>query len=74
MEVFNISRIVTAEGIFRISGEISMPESRSKDNNSITITSLDIMSTDGWQALDTSTEHVKKLIRSLHSAILCHLE
>ncbi|MCL1049723.1 hypothetical protein L2755_08830 [Shewanella abyssi] len=74
MEVFNISRITTAEGIFKISGEASISKPSTTDDQSISITALEIMSTDGWQALDVSADSVQALIVKLNSPILCHLK
>jgi hypothetical protein len=74
MQVFKISRITTAEGIFRISGEVSINKSSDTEVCPISITTLDIMSTDGWQALDVSADAVLTLIRKLNSPILCHLK
>ncbi|QQX80690.1 hypothetical protein JK628_02090 [Shewanella sp. KX20019] len=74
MEVFNISRITTAEGIFKISGETSVSQSDNKELHSVHITALAIMSTDGWQALDVSVDSVQRLIAKLNSPILCHLK
>ncbi|MCL1056677.1 hypothetical protein L2729_01570 [Shewanella gelidimarina] len=74
MEVFSISRITTPEGIFRISGETAINKSSTTAEHSIYITALDIMSTDGWQALDVSVDSMQTLICSLHPHILCHLK
>ncbi|PKG74382.1 hypothetical protein CXF83_03810 [Shewanella sp. Choline-02u-19] len=74
MEVFKISRITAAEGIFKISGEVSTSKSSDTGKQSVRITALDIMSTDGWQALDISADPVQTLIHKLNPLILCHLE
>jgi hypothetical protein len=62
VQAFNISRINTRFGIFRVSGLWR------KDNLevvNIEITSIEIMGTDGWVLLDQSSDKVINLVADL---------
>ncbi|WOT05507.1 hypothetical protein [Shewanella youngdeokensis] len=71
MEVFNISRITTPKGIFRLAG---IADNTPNATTLISVTSLDILSTDGWQALAVSTDSVQAIIQSIQLQIIDHLQ
>ncbi|MBB1398875.1 hypothetical protein H5163_14650 [Pseudoalteromonas sp. SG44-8] len=60
MESFNITRIDTEFGIFRISGLWD-----TLNVNALTIISIEIMGTDGWVLLNQTYDAVTKLIIDL---------
>ena len=62
-----ISRIHTPLGIFRVSGEVS-------DQNTMAISQLEIMGTDGWLFLDIQSAKVANLIKQLEPHLLTHLK
>lgn len=64
---FEISRIHTPLGIFRVSGEVS-------DQNTMAISQLEIMGTDGWLFLDIQSAKVANLIKQLEPHLLAHLQ
>ncbi|MAD90428.1 MAG: hypothetical protein CMK64_12045 [Pseudoalteromonas sp.] len=64
---FEISRIHTPLGIFRVSGEVS-------DRNDLAISQLEIMGTDGWLFLDIQSKKVDNLIKQLEPHLLAHLQ
>jgi len=64
---FEISRIHTPLGIFRVSGEVS-------DKNALAISQLEIMGTDGWLFLDIQSKKVANLIQQLEPHLLTHLQ
>jgi len=64
---FEISRIHTPLGIFRVSGEVS-------DQNTMAISQLEIMGTDGWLFLDIQSAKVANLIKQLEPHLLTHLK
>lgn len=74
MKMFTISRIVTSQGTFRVAGEYSTAGSNNTDVNSVIITSLEIMSTDGWQRLDISADSVVAIIAKIMQQIIQHLD
>ena len=74
MEIFTISRIVTSEGVFKVAGERSTPSSSATEDASTIITSLEIMSTDGWQSLDISADSVIAIIAKIMQQITKHLD
>lgn len=68
MEKFNISRLNTAYGVFRIVGV--------KNTNNypdLTVNSIDMMGTDGWETLDITSESVIALVEKLNDDINEHL-
>lgn len=71
MDNFNISRINTDLGIFRISG---LWCNGNLEPSKIDIESCEVMGTDGWALLDLSHDDVINLIRELTAAILAHLQ
>lgn len=66
-KTFEISRIHTPLGIFRVSGEAS-------DQNTLAISQLEIMGTDGWLFLDIQSAKVANLIKQLEPHLLAHLQ
>lgn len=71
MDNFNISRISTNLGIFRVSGSWcheDLPAS------SINIDSIEIMGTDGWVLLKQSNDKVLKLVKELTPIFIIHLQ
>ncbi|TMP83123.1 hypothetical protein CWB73_02680 [Pseudoalteromonas phenolica] len=66
-KTFEISRIHTPLGIFRVSGEVS-------DQNTMAISQLEIMGTDGWLFLDIQSAKVANLIKQLEPYLLAHLQ
>ena len=66
-KTFEISRIHTPLGIFRVSGEVS-------DQNTMAISQLEIMGTDGWLFLDIQSAKVANLIKQLEPHLLAHLQ
>ncbi|MBQ4800205.1 hypothetical protein J8L73_13835 [Pseudoalteromonas sp. MMG006] len=71
MQFFNISRINTDFGIFRVSGDrcLNKPEIES-----LTIKSIEVMGTDGWVVLNTTSESNSQLINNLQTLLLAHLK
>ncbi len=74
MQVFNISRLTTEKGIFRIAGSSAVNMPNGAVQPTIHITSLEIMSTDGWQALDISADSLQPLLNELTSPVIEHLK
>lgn len=70
MQSFNISRINTDFGIFRVSGGWCI---RNPEVESININSIEIMGTDGWVLLNHTTERNLQLINKLLPLFLSHL-
>ncbi|WP_133408166.1 hypothetical protein [Parashewanella tropica] len=70
MELFNISRINTELGIFRISGHLS---AHLVNSEFISYKSLQIMGTDGWISLNVSSNENSQLLSDLKPIILQHL-
>lgn len=68
MPTFNITRLHTKQGIFRLKGTqgYNQPEK-------ITIKEIEILGTDGWVILDLNNKKVLNLITSLHNEIIQHL-
>jgi len=76
MNNFNISRLNTALGIFRISG-VSDSESLASSKIEITkveVTKFEIMGTDGWVLLNRSSENINGIINELMPSIKTHLQ
>ncbi|ACJ31299.1 hypothetical protein swp_4663 [Shewanella piezotolerans WP3] len=74
MQVFNISRLTTEKGIFRIAGQLAVKMPNETAQPPIIITSLEIMSTDGWLALDISADSLQPLLNELISLVVEHLK
>lgn len=70
MKPFNISRINTDFGIFRVSGHWFPDETVA---TKITMRSLEIMGTDGWLSLDLASSSNAQLINKLQLVLLHHL-
>lgn len=72
MQRFEISRIDTRLGIFRVNGYWC-----SKDVNDFTsnlkIKTLELMGTDGWVLLDHSSSQIIHLIEDIKQILLEHL-
>ncbi|CAM4119429.1 hypothetical protein [Pseudoalteromonas ostreae] len=68
LESFNITRIDTEFGIFRISGLWD-----TLNMNALTIISIEIMGTDGWVLLNQTYDAVTKLIIDLIPTLQLHL-
>lgn len=64
MTAFHISRIHTSRGIFRLGGHRTQ---------TLEISAIEFMGTDGWVALNLSNENTRRLIISLEQEILTHL-
>jgi len=64
---FNISRINTPLGIFRVRGLWC------KDNLTLDIDSIELMGTDGWVLLNQSSANVIQLINELTPTLFAHL-
>ena len=71
MQSFNISRISTDSGIFRISG---LWRCGSLNAPKVEVTIIEIMGTDGWVLLNQSSDKVINLIKDLIPIIHAHLE
>jgi len=70
VQIFNISRINTDFGIFRVSGEWSAINPTIKD---ISLNSIEIMGTDGWVLLNKTCHSNAQLISNLLPQLLSHL-
>ncbi|AQS36783.1 hypothetical protein Sps_01618 [Shewanella psychrophila] len=64
MTAFHITRIHTSRGIFRLSGELT---------DTLEISVIEFMGTDGWVPLNLSDVNSHQLIASLKQEILTHL-
>ncbi|WP_076409230.1 hypothetical protein [Shewanella sp. UCD-KL12] len=75
MAPFNISRIHTEHGIFRLSGNWVKSKNTSQDDNfqNLTITSLAFLGTDGWVDLDLTTKASQKITSALSPVVFEHL-
>ena len=68
MKSFNISRISTKLGTFRVSGQ------RCCDKGAkLKVESIEVMGTDGWVLLDHTSERVMVLIDDLTPELQAHL-
>ncbi len=70
MVYFNISRINTDFGIFRVSGYWCF---KNPDLENIKVKSIEIMGTDGWVLLNITSETNVQLINNLMPLLLAHL-
>ena len=70
MQFFNISRLKTDFGIFRVAGDWC---SEKPGVENINIESIEVMGTDGWVMLDKSSKSNARLINSLLPLFLSHL-
>lgn len=70
MQFFNISRINTDLGIFRVSGDWCPEKS---EVESIKIKLIEVMGTDGWVLLNKTSEDNSQLINNLLPLFLSHL-
>ncbi|WP_350939495.1 hypothetical protein MRO13_09375 [Vibrio metschnikovii] len=67
---FSISRINTKIGIFKITGIME----KKKNILSIKISTLQIMSTDGWCSLDLESGKNEELIKSIELEVIEHIK
>jgi len=67
VKIFNISRINTPLGIFRLRG------SWCNDNLNLDIDTIELMGTDGWVLLNHSRVKVIQLIDELTPMLVVHL-
>ena len=70
MQFFNISRINTDFGIFRVSGDWCFKKPKVENIN---IKSIEVMGTDGWVLLNSTSESNSQLINNLLPLFLSHL-
>lgn len=70
MQIFNVSRIHTDFGIFKVSGEWSVKKNIAEN---IKIHSIEVMGTDGWVLLEPSHNRSAELISKLQPLLLSHL-
>lgn len=70
IQFFNISRLNTDFGIFRVSGDWC---SEKPEVENINIKSIEVMGTDGWVLLNKTRESNSQLINSLLPLFLSHL-
>ncbi len=70
MQFFNISRINSDFGVFRVSGDwcLTKPEVET-----INIKSIEVMGTDGWVLLNKTCDSNSQLINNLLPLLLSHL-
>lgn len=71
MKAFEISRINTKYGIFRVAGEWCEKKHRTND---LEISLLEIMSTDGWSELELFSDNSRELINRIKPKLLEHLK
>ncbi|QFU22323.1 hypothetical protein FM038_009235 [Shewanella eurypsychrophilus] len=64
MTTFHITRIHTSRGIFRLSGNWT---------ETLEISAIEFMGTDGWVALNLADVNSHQLIASLEQEVLTHL-
>ncbi|MCL1039388.1 hypothetical protein L2750_19890 [Shewanella submarina] len=72
MAAFEISRIHTHRGIFKISGEWQ-PQGTEGSPVLESVGELEMMGTDGWLALKLEDDSVKALVTELTPVLLFHL-
>ncbi|WP_019027789.1 hypothetical protein [Colwellia piezophila] len=70
MQIFNISRINTDFGIFRVSGDWYF---KKPEVENINIKSIEVMGTDGWVLLNKTSGSNSQLIINLLPLLLSHL-
>lgn len=74
MKPFHITRIHLNQGIFKITGEwLGIHDSSAISLQSLTLSKLEMMGSDGWLALDLSQEIVCKLMGEIKPQVLTHL-
>ncbi|WP_394392420.1 hypothetical protein [Shewanella woodyi] len=73
---FTITRLDTPLGIIKVEGEWSWSNtvSATQTDARLSISSLDIMGTDGWVALDLKLPNTCALIEKLNVQIVEHLQ
>lgn len=70
IQFFNIGRLNTDFGIFRVSGDWCSEKPKVEN---IKIKSIEVMGTDGWVSLNKTSESNSQLINSLLSLLLSYL-
>ncbi len=70
LQAFNISRLHTDCGIFKLSGTVH----RSARPQQIAYQQAFFMGTDGWCALDLSNPHAVALLAKIQPQVLQHLQ
>lgn len=69
MKTFEISRIHTSAGIFRLSGYVSI----SGDRVTLEYHTAEFMGTDGWCELDMESEHARSILEAIQPELIEHL-
>ncbi|MCF2859830.1 hypothetical protein L1286_20310 [Pseudoalteromonas sp. SMS1] len=69
MTQFNISRLHTRAGTFRLSGVLSYEAK----GHVIQYSKVEAMGTDGWCELDITSLGVRKALAEIHTAVIAHL-
>jgi len=70
VQLFNVSRINTDLGIFRVSGVWCFKQPKVEN---ISIKSIEVMGTDGWVLLNKTSESHSQLMNDLLPRLLSHL-
>ncbi|WP_298768824.1 hypothetical protein [uncultured Shewanella sp.] len=70
MPAFNITRIHTPKGIFKLTGKTVADTGSTK----LQVDTLDILGTDGWITLDIYACHTQTLIHLIEDDCLQHLQ
>jgi hypothetical protein len=70
MQLFNVSRINTDLGVFRVSGVWCFKQ---PEVENISLKSIEVMGTDGWVLLNKTSESNSQLINDLLPLLLSHL-
>ncbi len=66
---FQISRLNTKIGIFRLSGKLDQVNNTDKLNYK----KVEFMGTDGWVELDLSSEHGQQICSRIETSVIEHL-
>ncbi|EPN4935142.1 hypothetical protein ACT0UY_003721 [Vibrio fluvialis] len=69
MKTFEISRIHTPAGIFRLSGYVCT----SGDRVTLEYRTAEFMGTDGWCELDIESEHARSILAAIQPELIEHL-
>ncbi|WP_299004142.1 hypothetical protein [uncultured Shewanella sp.] len=70
MPAFNITRIHTPNGIFKLTGKTVTDTGSTK----LQIDTLDILGTDGWITLDIKARHTQRLIHLIEADCIEHIK
>ncbi|WP_299495060.1 hypothetical protein [uncultured Shewanella sp.] len=74
MPRFNITRIHTPNGIFRLTGHIVQSALPTSNSPALHIKHLDILGTDGWIALNIATQQTQALIHLIEEECIQHIQ